>query len=522
MAAERAVNVPAASKSNPGRLRILAIGVNEAGDPFFPRLKWAEDDARALAAALGTGTARVPERVTMVGAAATREAVRAALARLARESSPQDDVVVYFSGHGTLAVSTDGRLERVLVLAGTTRSAPLRTGLTVAFLRDLLEAIPARRKAAIIAACHSGAGKSKVDEEVLALLRGQKGNTSYDDRSEGVVVLAAAAREEAAREDDALRGDVYTHFLREGVARGDLNGDGSVDVLEAHEHARRRTLAFTGGRQRPSLEASVLGEGEVVLAGRAVRKGAPMLQAATDAMRGLGLKANGADKGVGPQGVVLEPGRNVVELYAEGHEDAPIARYVVEARQGETLTFSDLTRPMPWRLGIGSGFAFPASKASERLLGSARLTAHAMGEVRRDALTLSVGVETTTSTERDFASGVSGRMTLNAFPLRVGGLFPLGGGVEAGPFAEAFHERQNLRLTDAVSGEGARRDAQGWGLGVGGVLRLPMAWRFEQEISLGYRHFSTPYGVWGVARTHRVTAAWTALFALGRYARRIP
>lgn len=530
-AAERSVPSAGVTLSTPaegalprgnGRLRILAIGVNDAGDPFFPKLKWAESDARALAGALGRQTERAPDRRVLLGPEATRDAVRAALAKLAREARPEDDVVIYFSGHGTLAVSSEGRLERVLVMRGTTREAPLRTGLTVGFLRDLLEAVPARRKAAIIASCHSGTGKSKVSDEVLALLRGRKGTAAREDRSEGVLVLAAAAREETAREDDSLGGDIYTHFLREGLgSSGDIDGDGSIDALEAHEYARRKTLAFTQGRQRPSLEASVIGEGEVVLAGRSVRRGAPMLQAYGEAMTGIGLKANGTDKGPGPQGILLQPGRNVIELYAEADEAKPVARYVVDASAGETLTLEDLARPMPFRLGVTLGVGVPVSEKTSRTHGPARLLAGGWAEGRLGAFALALGAEASSSHAVDLGTGVEGRLSGSTYPLRFSASTHLFRSVEGSAWVEGLYETRSLTLKDTATGDERRREASGLGWGAGVAARLPLAWRFEQEISLGHRRFEASFQEWGRVRSHRAVVSWTAMFAFGRFARRV-
>ncbi|MEI8351089.1 MAG: TonB-dependent receptor, partial [bacterium] len=60
----------------------------------------------------------------------------------------------------------------------------------------------------------------------------------------GVGVLSASAFGETAREDDRLQGDVYTHFLIEGIKSGDLDGDGAVTLTEADDYARNTVSAY--------------------------------------------------------------------------------------------------------------------------------------------------------------------------------------------------------------------------------------------------------------------------------------
>src|SRR6267142_1338859 len=89
--------------------------------------------------------------------------------------------------------------------------------------------------------------------------------------SEAVIVLTAAAFGESAREDEALAHDVYTHFLLRALDEGDRDGDGAVTASEAHDYAREQTYTYTGGQQRPTAEADIVGRDPIVLRGRAER-----------------------------------------------------------------------------------------------------------------------------------------------------------------------------------------------------------------------------------------------------------
>src|SRR5205814_6468465 len=132
---------------------------------------------------------------------------------------------------------------------------------TTALSMDKLEGgfkqLASRRRLLVLATCHSGSGKSLLPREVeaeLATLKAGFYAPPLEEASRAAVVLSASDWGETAREDESLENDIYTHFLIEALAQGDRNLDGAVTATEAHDWARRRTYAFTGGRQRPSAE----------------------------------------------------------------------------------------------------------------------------------------------------------------------------------------------------------------------------------------------------------------------------
>ena len=82
----------------------LVVGINYGGldnKGFIPKLKNAEDDARAVHKALIDGYGYAPADATLLlGAEATKEAVEAALARITGRAGAWDSFLFYFSGHG--------------------------------------------------------------------------------------------------------------------------------------------------------------------------------------------------------------------------------------------------------------------------------------------------------------------------------------------------------------------------------------------------------------------------------------
>ncbi|MGC4118331.1 MAG: caspase family protein [Myxococcales bacterium] len=301
-----------AAAARPKKLAML-VGVDAFEDERFKALKYAAADAQALASAL-SGFDAVDLRVEP--AKTSRAAILEGLQQLAAKArDPRDTVVLYFSTHGSLGRKPGGPLRRYLVSRDTRLDLLSETGLSVDDLLREVERIPSRRKAVILASCHSGNGKSQLTDALeKALAEHKAALPALEEVSEATVVLTAAAFGESAREAEELGHDIYTHFLIDALSHGDRDGDGAVTASEAHDWARERTYRYTQGKQRPTSESDILGKDPIVLAGAPTRPGKPVLYSYAASAEGLSVLVDGAAKGVLPGGVAVEPGRHALEL----------------------------------------------------------------------------------------------------------------------------------------------------------------------------------------------------------------
>ncbi len=346
----------------PRRLALL-VGIEAFRDGRWPALRHAAADARDLGAALGAAELGGFDAVEVLAAEAGTPlaAIREALDRLAGANrSPDDTVLVYFSTHGTLARGPDGALARYLVTSDTDQAHVPGSALSVRELLAGFERLPSRRKVLVLASCHSGAGKSGLPQDVVVELQGLKSGffvRPLEEISQASMVLSACAWGETAREDDGLGHDIYTAFLLEALREGDADGDGAVTASEAHARAMARTYYFSGGRQRPQAESSVLGADPIVLAGRRERPGQPVLFSFLPSLQGLRIEVDGRDKGELPARLVLEPGAHHVVLREPG-AGAPVLEREVELALGDELKVEELlerARPR-WLLAVRGGY----------------------------------------------------------------------------------------------------------------------------------------------------------------------
>lgn len=302
----------------PRKLALL-VGVDRFDDADWKPLRYPRKDARDLAAVLRDPARGAFDQVEVLASEPTREALRAALARLADlNRDERDTVLLYFSSHGTLARDGRGELRRWLVARDTRFGDVTGTALSMDELRREFDRLRSRRKVLVLAACHSGSGKSLLPPEIQREVEGTKAGMfvrPIEEVSRATVVLAASDWGETAREDESLQNDIYTHFLVEALRDGaDRNGDGAVTVSEAHDHARRRTYEYTRGRQRPSAESTEVGADPIVLVGRVQRRGRPEVYSYAPMLEGFTVRVDGQAVAELPGGAALDSGSHRLQV----------------------------------------------------------------------------------------------------------------------------------------------------------------------------------------------------------------
>ena len=327
----------------PRRVALL-VGIDTFQDDGWRGLRYPRKDAADLARVLSDPARGAFTQVETVPGA-TLASLRAALTRLAEaDRDERDTVVLYLSSHGTLARDAQGQLRRYLVAEDTRLDDIPGTALALDEVKARFDALRSRRKVLILAACHSGGGKSLLPPEVQREVEGVKAGflvRPLEEVSRASVVLAAADWGETAREDEGLQNDIYTHYFVEALRLGaDRNGDGAVTASEAHDHARRRTYEFTGGRQRPTAETHEVGSDPIVLAGQVRYRGKPELYSYAPSLDGFTVLADGRPLAELPGGAALDAGRYRVQLQ-KGNEPALVDLPVTLA-PGERLDVEEL------------------------------------------------------------------------------------------------------------------------------------------------------------------------------------
>ncbi len=350
----------------PRRVAVV-IGVDSYEDPALTDLRFAAKDARDLSAALDA-SGDFDRVLTVTAPAATnREGIYKALEFATADLQRDDTFLLYLSGHGTLTIDVvDGTELWFLPSDGRLADAE-GTGIPIAWLEERVAEVEARRRVLVMDTCHNGreGSRSGVDATTAAMLESMRGAPPAPrgtrEVSESEARLYAAQYYQPAMEDPELENGVYTHFLIEameaGASEADLDGDGLVDVTEAHDWARDRTITYTGGLQVPRAEYRIVGREEIYLAGsEATRTAAERaLIAATDQLLASAqVLIDGQARGVLPEVVAVEPGRHTIEVRDD--QDRTLLKRTTRLAAGETVMVEDLfPRTTPSLELVGGG-----------------------------------------------------------------------------------------------------------------------------------------------------------------------
>ena len=239
--------------------------------------------ALLIARALG-----VPEANTHQASDVDLETLRAELDRLETAVKPNDEVFLYFSGHGARMLAEDGRADRCAEALVTVDGQAL-------FDNELAErldkiAAKAKRIVALIDACHSGGATTRaVGTAAASHLTGKVwtksgGETctkstnvltrSLGDKSPGsgrqnYVYIAAAQSDEVAL-DDSAHGGLATQAWLEciGGAARDLDGSSGLSVSELQACAQPLIAGMVKSANFLPHHISVTGNADMRLVGK--------------------------------------------------------------------------------------------------------------------------------------------------------------------------------------------------------------------------------------------------------------
>lgn len=229
----------------------LVVGEN-AGLSTEERLRFADADARRFRDVL-VDVGQVALGDVLLLESATPSQLRAQLAtlgaRLAREATPADRLIVYVSSHaGEGVLHLDGAEFALSELTDFVKAAPVGVGLL------------------IVDACRSGA---------VTRQKGLKAATAPPVQIEaaafrGRVFISSSGVDEYAQESEALKGSTFTHHLVAGLrGAADASRDGRVSLEEVYSWSWARTLEATfgsrGGVQQPAFSIDLQGQGPLIV-----------------------------------------------------------------------------------------------------------------------------------------------------------------------------------------------------------------------------------------------------------------
>lgn len=183
---------------------------------------------------------------------ATTANIKKALNGLRRKSTPDDTVIIYYSGHGaqeedqTYWVTYDADIDDLL-----------STALNSNDIRDMLDRISSKQLITFLDSCYSAATVKRTHQS-----RSVPTEVPWEKfTGEGRVMISASNGKELSLELDEYRHGVFTYYLLEGLkGKADLNQDGYVEVEEIWDFVKRQVqdkARAEGNKQTPMLQGEL-------------------------------------------------------------------------------------------------------------------------------------------------------------------------------------------------------------------------------------------------------------------------
>lgn len=247
-------NEQTASANNLQDSRTWALVIGVSKYPKLPggqQLQFADRDAEAFADALKkTGVPQDNIRL-LTGQQATSSAIKSALGNwLARASSPDDKVYIFFSGHGLVEKEFG---ESYFLAFDSDIKDPYSTAISITEISNALSRRIKARQALIIAdAVKRDLFPPDADGPADTNAFVKSFNQIAESRP-GTSVILASSPGEFSREGQRWGGyGVFTKFLSDSLAGGgDLNSDGAITTGEMFDFLSAKVSEDTSNRQRP-------------------------------------------------------------------------------------------------------------------------------------------------------------------------------------------------------------------------------------------------------------------------------
>jgi hypothetical protein len=229
----------------------LLIGVSEFADHRLARLNAPVNDVIAFRRILQDGSRGNFDRIEL-SLDEDFLAVRDRLSRFFQDRSPDDVLLLYYSGHGIL-----GRSNRLfLATSGSNLDTPQTRSISAREIREFIEESRAQRQIVVLDCCHSGAfaehAKAAVPPPAVT-------PNTFSSSDAGLYVLTAADTLQFAWDGAELRGgnesaggfSQFTSWLVEGLEKGEAAPDDEQITIDALYHYLARRARVEGSLATP-------------------------------------------------------------------------------------------------------------------------------------------------------------------------------------------------------------------------------------------------------------------------------
>ncbi len=257
-----------------GKRFAVLIGIGDYQDPSISDLNYAAADVKSVYSLLTDpsrgGFPKENVQLILDRKATRRSIVKAIGDWLFRKAGPDDEVFVYYAGHGAVEKDRTGTepdgLGKYLVPADADPKTLFVTGISNGELARMFQALKTKRLVFFLDSCYS-AGTTGLGRALTAtgFRAGSLSSDLYGNLAgSGQAIVAAAKPNQVALELPEFSHGLFTKFVLDGLqGRADANGDGLVTLLELYPYLSKevpRVARQKGAIQEPVLRSSISGD----------------------------------------------------------------------------------------------------------------------------------------------------------------------------------------------------------------------------------------------------------------------
>lgn len=210
------------AETDPPTLHALVVGVGTY-EGRYPDLGFAISDASKMRTSIMSASKNASVSM-LVDAQATTSAVLDRLREIAKKAKPQDNVILYFAGHGAPCNHQGEVRSQYCLMSYLQRGLPSSQGeLGIDSVFAFVSSMNAGGVLVILDACHSGGfAESEQAQQVMNQL---------SEQGSSIAVIASTAKSAKAAESAAVGGGVFTHLVADGLAGRAKDADGDVTAF---------------------------------------------------------------------------------------------------------------------------------------------------------------------------------------------------------------------------------------------------------------------------------------------------
>lgn len=235
-------------------LHVVVVGINQYRSSDM-NLQFARPDGEALENFFkksGPALFREVKMHALFDQQASRAAILSTLEAVAKESQPEDVVLLFFSGHGEGVGQQYFFIPADFEPTGDDDEGLPRKAISALILGEAIRKIPALKLVLVLDSCQSGAALNVVAK--LVAFRGaetaERKATQMLARSAGVYLIAASTKDQSAIEATGLKHGILTYVLLQGLGETGApeaapNGEGLVTMFSLLQYVNQQVPELT-------------------------------------------------------------------------------------------------------------------------------------------------------------------------------------------------------------------------------------------------------------------------------------